>query len=89
MRVRLEDGQFQNALGAVAGDLSSFAPEVASQRAASSVGIVTITNSIGSSASSTTPSRGLSLFRINSSDVANTPSGIQPITAIISLSATR
>jgi hypothetical protein len=90
MRVRFEDGEFQNAHGAAAGDLSSSAAEMASRAAASSVGSLIKRNSSRSSASSTTLSGGSPLFfPINSSGVAGTPTGIQPTTSIASVSATR
>ena len=87
MRVRFEDGEFQNALGAVATDLSTSAAKVASSAAASLVAGVVTRKSNGSCASSATRSGGSPVFfRINSSGVPVTPTGMQPTTSV---SATR
>jgi hypothetical protein len=67
-----QDGEFQNAFAAVAGDLSTAATAAATASASSSVGSVVITNPNGSGKSSTNPGGGgsSSFFQINSSGVA-------------------
>jgi hypothetical protein len=69
-----QDGEFQSAFAAVAGDLSTAATAAATSSANSSVGSVVITNPNGGGASSTNPGGGgsSSFFQINSSGVATT-----------------
>jgi hypothetical protein len=53
-----QDGEFQSAFAAVAGDLSTAAAGVASESAAGSVGSVVVTNPSGSRPASTNPGGG-------------------------------
>jgi hypothetical protein len=70
-----EDGQFQAAFAAVAGDLSTAASAAASDFANGSAGSVVIVNPNGSSKSATNPGGGgsLAFFQIASPGVATPP----------------
>ena len=91
----LNDGEFQNAFAAVAGDLSTAATSAALSSAASSVGSVVITNPNVSPGSPKNPGGGGSpaIFQINSGGLAVAPNGSPTVsgssTAANPVSATR
>jgi hypothetical protein len=89
-----EDGEFQNAFAAVAGDLSTAAAEAAASSADSAVGSVTVTNINRSTSLSRVPGGGGSstIFQISSTGVANstsTSNSLGTATAASPVSATR
>ena len=89
-----EDGEFQNAFAAVAGDLSTAAAEAAASSAYSSVGSVVVTNSNRSTPLSRAPGGGGSttIFQISSTGTANrtsTSNSGGTATAASPVSATR
>jgi hypothetical protein len=89
-----EDGEFQNAFAAVAGDLSTAAAEAAASSADSAVGSVIVTNANRSTPLSRVPGGGGSstIFQINSTGVANrtsTSNSGGTATAASPVSATR
>jgi hypothetical protein len=88
----LDDGEFQNAFAAVAGDLSTAAAEAAGTAATGSVGSVVVTNHNGASPLSTAPGGGRAnpIFQINStgfitrtstSNSSGTASAASPVSA--------
>jgi hypothetical protein len=70
-----EDGEFQNAFAAVAGDLSTAATEAATSSASSSVGSVIIVNPNISPGSAKTPGGG-GFFQLPSAAVTATPASV-------------
>ncbi len=71
-----EDGEFQNAFAAVAGDLSTAAAEAATTAATGSVGSVIVTNPNRGTPLNTAPGGGgtTTIFQISSTGVATRPS---------------
>lgn len=71
-----EDGEFQNAFAAVAGDLSTAAAEAATNAATGSIGSVIVTNPNRGTPLSTAPGGGgtTTIFQISSTGVATRPS---------------
>jgi len=86
-----QDGQFQAAFAAVAGDLSTAATEAATAFATSSVGSVIVINPNGSPRSTVTPSGGggvTALGQLTAGTASTTPNSSSP-TAAVPVSATR
>ena len=77
-----DDGDFQNAFAAVAGDLSTAATVAATASANSSVGSVTIVNPNGGGATATNPGGGgsVGLFLITSGSAAVTSATVGSVT---------
>jgi hypothetical protein len=85
-----QDGQFQAAFAAVAGDLSTAATEAATAFATSSVGSVVIVNSNSSPRSTTSPGGGGSLSALSLTSSGRTSaSDTRSATAANPLSPTR
>jgi hypothetical protein len=86
-----EDGEFQNAFAAVAGDLSTAAVSAATSAASGSVGSVVVTNPNGSSGTTGTFGSGgaTAFFQITSSTAAINTTPTTTITAASPVSATR
>jgi hypothetical protein len=86
-----QDGQFQAAFAAVAGDLSTAATEAATAFATSSVGSVIVINPNGSPRSTVTPGGGggvTALGQLTAGTASTTPNSSSP-TAAVPVSATR